>query len=378
MKNNAEVHIVSFTIPYPADYGGVIDVFYKIKALYELGIKINLHCFQYDRAESEELKKYCKSVQYYQRPKRLKYFFSKIPFIVLTRSDNKLLDKLKQDDHPVLFEGLHTTFYLKSLISKSRTIAVRMHNIEHDYYTNLAKKEKNFFRKIFFKSEALKLKKYEKILKSDIKVAGITEKDCAHFKDYNKNVFLVEAFHTNNLIEILKGKGEYILFHGNLSVHENIEAAKFIIKRVCPYIEFKFIIAGKNPAPELFKLSKIFSNVEIISNPSDFEMKELIQKAQINLLISFQDTGVKLKLINALFKGRHCIVNPMLTGGSCLESLCHVVDTENEIISKLNELIKADFTVEEINKREESLLKNVNNKLGAQKLINLLVKNHLI
>lgn len=378
MKNNAEIHIVSFTIPYPADYGGVIDVFYKIKALYELGVKINLHCFQYDRTESEELKKYCKSVLYYHRPKRPRYFLSKIPFIVLTRSNNKLLDKLKQDDHPILFEGLHTTFHLQRLISKSRTIVVRMHNVEHNYYSNLVKKEKNFFRKIFFKSEALKLKKYEKILKSDIKVAGITNKDCAHFKDYNKNIFLVEAFHANNGIEVLKGKGEYILFHGNLSVHENIEAAKFIIKRVCPYIDFKFVIAGKNPAPELFKLSKIRSNVEIIPDPSDFEMKGLIQKAQVNLLISFQDTGVKLKLINALFKGRHCIVNSMIIGGSGLESLCHIVDMENEIISKLNELIKVDFTIEEINKREESLLKNVNNKLGAQKLINLLVKNHSI
>ena len=29
-----EVHIVSFDVPYPPNYGGVIDVFYKIKTLF--------------------------------------------------------------------------------------------------------------------------------------------------------------------------------------------------------------------------------------------------------------------------------------------------------------------------------------------------------
>ncbi|MCX6283192.1 MAG: mannosyltransferase, partial [Bacteroidetes bacterium] len=40
------LHIVSFDIPYPPDYGGVIDVYYKIKTLSEAGVKIHLHCFE--------------------------------------------------------------------------------------------------------------------------------------------------------------------------------------------------------------------------------------------------------------------------------------------------------------------------------------------
>ena len=27
------LHIVSFNVPWPADYGGVIDVYYRIKAV---------------------------------------------------------------------------------------------------------------------------------------------------------------------------------------------------------------------------------------------------------------------------------------------------------------------------------------------------------
>ncbi|RXM39833.1 hypothetical protein BOQ62_09820 [Chryseobacterium sp. CH21] len=40
-----QLHIISFNDPYPPTYGGIIDVYYKIKALSALGIKIHLHCF---------------------------------------------------------------------------------------------------------------------------------------------------------------------------------------------------------------------------------------------------------------------------------------------------------------------------------------------
>ena len=40
-----QLHIVAFDIPYPPNYGGVIDVWYKLKALHAKGIKIILHCF---------------------------------------------------------------------------------------------------------------------------------------------------------------------------------------------------------------------------------------------------------------------------------------------------------------------------------------------
>ena len=76
MKSNKEIHIVSFNIPYPANYGGVIDVFYKLKALRDLEIKIHLHAFKYDRLESAELEKICESVSYYKRPKSFRFFFT--------------------------------------------------------------------------------------------------------------------------------------------------------------------------------------------------------------------------------------------------------------------------------------------------------------
>ena len=45
-KTLKELHVVAFDVPYPANYGGVIDIFYKVQALSEAGVKVHLHCYQ--------------------------------------------------------------------------------------------------------------------------------------------------------------------------------------------------------------------------------------------------------------------------------------------------------------------------------------------
>ena len=49
--NLKNIQIVSFNNPYPPNYGGVIDVFYKIKYLHRLDIEIYLHIFYDDRID---------------------------------------------------------------------------------------------------------------------------------------------------------------------------------------------------------------------------------------------------------------------------------------------------------------------------------------
>ena len=69
MNSRKRLHIVCHTVPWPADFGGVLDLFYKLKNLHEEGVKIILHCFLYNRKEQDELNKYCEKVYYYKRKK---------------------------------------------------------------------------------------------------------------------------------------------------------------------------------------------------------------------------------------------------------------------------------------------------------------------
>ena len=58
------LHIVTFNVPWPADYGGVIDVYYRIVALAKTGVKIHLHCYTYGREEAKELEQWCSATSW--------------------------------------------------------------------------------------------------------------------------------------------------------------------------------------------------------------------------------------------------------------------------------------------------------------------------
>ncbi|MBK7268626.1 MAG: hypothetical protein IPI07_03635 [Flavobacteriales bacterium] len=105
------LHIVSFDVPAPPDYGGVIDVYYKVTALAELGVKVHLHCYSYGRKPAAELEQFCESVHYYPRSTSKHLLLSALPYVVVSRKSEELLDRLLQDDHPILFEGLHACHF---------------------------------------------------------------------------------------------------------------------------------------------------------------------------------------------------------------------------------------------------------------------------
>src|SRR4051812_37219673 len=96
------LHIVTHDVPWPADYGGVMDLFYKIKSLHQCGISISLHCFVNKRPPREELRRYCREVYYYNRVTNLSRFSLRVPFIVNSRRDEALLANLNRDDSPIL------------------------------------------------------------------------------------------------------------------------------------------------------------------------------------------------------------------------------------------------------------------------------------
>jgi len=116
---NKELNIITIDIPFPPNYGGAIDEFYTIKKLYDLGIKIYLYAFQYgERKPRKELEQYCTEVHYYERKRNLYDFFNKIPFIVKTRDHDLLLNNLLKNNAPILFEGIHTTYFYQIQLSE--------------------------------------------------------------------------------------------------------------------------------------------------------------------------------------------------------------------------------------------------------------------
>ena len=103
---NKTLHIVSFANPLPADYGGAIEVYYKLKALNELGIKIIFHVFLYGKQKKDHrLNQYCYQVYYYKRNNSILKLLSFLPYIVVSRKNKAFLDRVSQDDFPILLKA---------------------------------------------------------------------------------------------------------------------------------------------------------------------------------------------------------------------------------------------------------------------------------
>ena len=365
------LHIISYDVPYPVDYGGVFDLFYKIKALSESGVHIYLHCFEYGRGEQPILKQYCKEVNYYERMPMHQSLFNGLPYIVASRANTKLLDRLQQDAYPILMEGMHCTYFLHSGALPADRCFIRVPNVEYKYYEKLAETTDSFPKKVYYKRESKLLKNYEKGLANKATFWTISDKDLQVFTDElgytnidNLPLYLPE------FAPAFKGeKGSFCLYHGNLAVAENEYAATWLLEHIFSDIEIPFVIAGKNPSKKLEKLAHNHMHTCLVANPGDREMEELIRKAQVNILPSFNETGIKLKLIHALYHGRHCVVNTSAVEGSGLTHCCTVTDTLSGMRDALKDLWEKPFTFYTYEMRIDELRSRFSNEQSARQMI---------
>ncbi len=369
MPDEKHVHIVSFNIPLPANYGGVIDVFYKIKALADAGIKVHLHSYQYGRTRSRKLKEFCYKTYFYPRKRFWSSYHLTRPYIVQSRRSPELLKRLMEEPYPIIYEGLHTCYYLDHPALANRFQAVRLHNIEWEYYHLLSQSSKSFFKRHYFEWESKRLKQYGKILNHASLLMPISPTDVEWYASRFEKVYYLPVFHANDKLSIVLGKGDYALYHGNLSVAENEHAALYLLRKVFSELKFPIKIAGMNPSERLRKACRRSEYAELIANPSEEVMQKLIHEAQIHVLPTFQQTGIKLKLINTLYAGRHCVVNPEMVNATGLEALCLIASDTEKIKQLIREFAFKDFGKADVANRRDILKTVFSNKTNAARLI---------
>lgn len=348
------VHIVCHDIPWPVTHGGYFDLFHTIRMLHGAGIKIILHCFHTSRKPAPIFESLCTEVHYYPRNPHLPL---RIPYIVGSRNNQRLWSRLQQDDHPVLLEGVHCTYAVyKNILPPSRAF-IRLHNTEHIYYAHLAQYETHPVKKFYFTREASLLKRYEADIAHKAVLIAVSEKDRVFFKEKLNayDVRFLPVLVPFQQIQSKEGTGLYCLYHGNLSVNENERAVRLLVAHCFKDRNIPLVVAGHAPGKKLAAFLSRYPNVQLISNPSETEMNELIQEAQIHLVPSLNATGVKLKLIHSLFMGRHCIANTMAVEGMREADLCNVFDDWNDLGTLVDELIHTPFTATDIEERKNVL-----------------------
>lgn len=370
-----KIHIVSFDVPYPPNYGGVMDVYNRIKALHKNGYKIHLHSFEYGRGRQEALNTVCSKLDYYKRSSKLTKSLSKTPMIVSSRKNKTLLENLLKDNAPILFEGQHCTAFLGHQALKNRTKLVRIHNVEHHYYKFLAESEPHFLKKQYYLREAKKLKTHEVVLKHANHLLCISKPDVEYYAKKFKTTLLLPAAINIEKQDYIGEKENFCLFHGNLSVSENTKAVNWILNEVLPFLNTPLVIAGKNPNRKLVtKIAKL-DGVRLVSNPDKTTLDKLLNTTKSHLLITFQNTGIKLKLLNALCTSGKVVANSKMLSGTGLESLCDLEEEPKNIAEVINETSLTPIS-ENLFRERIGIIEAIHGSLNQVKIIKPLLENN--
>jgi hypothetical protein len=237
----------------------------------------------------------------------------------------------------------------------------------------LARAEHSLFKKLFFYNESRLLKKFSHHLPGDSIYACISENDVTilHTEYKLSNVKFLPAFPAWQNVTGQEGQGNLCLYHGNLSVPENEKAASWLICKVFTKARVPFVIAGKKPSRRLQKLAGLCQHTCLVADPSETEMNDLVRKAHIHVLPCFNKnvTGIRLKLLHALFEGRHCVVNDPMVAGTGLDDACHIGTNATAFASIIMQLYHQPFTKEEIILRKHLLGTTYDNEKNARELI---------
>ena len=366
------IHIVSLIAPSPPDYGAAFDIFYKIKVLARIGFRIHLHYFGYRGRHHAGLENLCAEIHCYPRKTGLAGLKPFLPYIVSSRIHKDLIKRLNADDHPVILEGIHCTGIIPHL-HQERCLMIRLHNDEAVYYDRLMHTEKNLLRKLYFRVEAQLLHQYQHRLPKEVPVAAVSALDQARFaRDYSfSRVSFVPVLIPWQQLSCREGTGEYCLYHGNLQVAENEQAALWLIESVFSKRSRPLVIAGRKITERVKRKAAPLPHIRLVESPDDASLEDLIQHAQIHLLPSFNTTGVKLKLLHALWAGRFCVANKACVAGSGLEQEVVIAETPEDYLREVEGLFSTPFTTVHLENRRRSL-QRYNNDRNAAQLIEIL------
>ncbi len=374
---NKQLHVVCFRCPSPPNYGGAIEVFYKIKVLADLGFKVHLHYFDSKEKDIAALD-FVEEINFYPI-KIMKTPFSNRPISVVIRSDEKLILNLAKDDFPILFEGFQSCYYINDKRIKNRLKIVRAHNIEHEYYGLLAKSTSNLLKKRYLLLESKRYKTFEaEVINNTQYLLAISESDAVHFKSIYKKTdaatHYIPPFHSNDEVSLKKGKGEGLLYCGNLSISENVAAITQLIKSLDPSLKEKLIIAGKNPTNSLRKLLRNHTEIEFIPNPTSEKIEALFEQAQVHLIPSLQPTGFKLKLINALYYGRFILTTNNALSDQRIAPFVTVEDDLSKWNTEIQKMLTRELLEEEMISRRDILNQYFSNLENGKKIQAILSK----
>ena len=216
-------------------------------------------------------------------------------------------------DHYVMFQYVPENFKGKIILHE--------HNCEYLIWQRFSQLENKFAKRLALLDQARRIKKYEQLIcrKSDVILAAPNDIDELAKIGADRNKF-VETYHLgdDNLLhspELNFDETEKsLLYIGTLSWEANIDGLLWFLKDIWKLItqqhpDIKLYIVGKNSDARLREIAEIDSRIILTGFIDDVE--PYFKKSRVFITPLRFGSGIKVKVINALYRGIPCVTTPI-------------------------------------------------------------------
>jgi glycosyltransferase involved in cell wall biosynthesis len=305
--------VLTSRVPYPLEKGDKLRIFHQIKHLSH-SHEICLICLNDspEEIDTSVLKQFVSELHIIQLSKwkipfRLFFaFFHHLPFQVLyfleQKNRKKIEDIIKQfQPNQIYCQLIRTAEYIKDLLQYDKSI---------DYMDAFsaaamrrAETEKGF-RKLFWKIECVRVKKYERSIYDYFKHHAIISHQDRNLLTIpsNKKIEIVpngvDTAHFRNLNSTKKFD---LVFAGNMNYPPNIAAAIFLAKEILPKVSVQFpnvslLIAGANPSQDVLDLAS--DQIKISGWMND--IRQAYCESRVFVAPMFIGAGMQNKILEAM------------------------------------------------------------------------------
>lgn len=359
MNNSKKILVLAPEAICPANTGGRIVVFNKIKYLAELGYDIVLFCIVDSDREAKFQNKILRKLKIrsysYNRNKHkiINLFKSlSLPYSVASRNNRDLKKDLASIINneqiniiDVEFPQMAINIIDNKLIqSKNIKVILNQHNIEYRTMQNIGNTFSNPLKRCVFKFDAMRLKKFEnKLYYSDIFNAYtfLSSNDFQLFKRDNPTikvpcrVFGIGA--EKHRIWNKNADSKNVIIVGKMSYQPNIEGVLWFVKEVWPIVkrespDSKLYIVGKDPVESL---TSIKDRSVVVTGTVD-SVTPYYENSGVVAIPIFSGGGVKTKLIEAASYGMPIITTPSGVLGTDFSNDEQVIVTKNNKVFARN------------------------------------------
>jgi len=254
-------------------------------------------------------------------------YFSTFPYDVnwfYNKDMMAFMDKLAKLERYDLIHIDTLGLFPYALLFSNVPYVLNHHNIESHMMSVRFNMEKNNFKKMYFKREAIKLREYEcNVCKKSAMNLVVSDLDSLRLKEVVGEVDVtvvqngvdLEYFTASNYFDRDDGG---LVFAGGMSYYPNREAVLYFISEIWPLlrednINRRVTIIGRNPPTELLRIAQ-HSNIIVPGYVED--VRPYISSAKIYICPIKNGGGTRLKILDALAMGK-----PLVATGFAVEGL---------------------------------------------------------